>query len=313
MSKQLAPIPADQIHAAQLAASTVTSQAVGWINAAELSGSIKAAGFLATVADRLLVDSYVKAKESKGYVGMPYRAADGSVATVATLDEYCQAFLGKSYRRCEELLSNRRLVGEDLYEQAEALGFRQRDYNALKALPAEDREVVVRALEAGADRETVIEQLVTLTERQIAQKAKLTEELREAREDLAAKDQRAGIREREIERVSKELRKARRALDEATPEQTALDLRQHASAAALDVRAKIVARGDEVSSLRTRAEQLLSHGRDTGVDQGVFLAGLFAEIERDLAALRDELGIAVAVAADATPEWLAQAKAAGEL
>lgn len=141
----------------------------------------------------------------------------------------------------------------------------------------------------------------------------LRQAVREAREDLAAKDQRAGIREREIERVGKELRKARRLLDEATPEQTTQELRQHASAAALDVRAKIVTRGEDVSSLRTRAEQLLSHGRDTGVDQGVFLAGLFAEIERDLAALRDELGIAVAVAADATPEWLAQAKAAGEL
>lgn len=141
----------------------------------------------------------------------------------------------------------------------------------------------------------------------------LRQAVREAREDLVAKDERAGTREREIDRLQKDLRKARRALDEATPEQTALDLRQHASAAALDVRAKIVARGDEVSSLRTRAEQLLSHGRETGVDQGVFLAGLFAEIERDLAALRDELGIAVAVAADATPEWLAQAKEAGEL
>lgn len=137
--------------------------------------------------------------------------------------------------------------------------------------------------------------------------------IREARDDMSAKDERAAVREREIDRLNKELRKARRVLDEATPDQTTQDLRHHASAAAHDVRAKIIARGDDVSSLRTRAEQLLSHGRDTGVDQGVFLAGLFAEIERDLAALRDELGIEATVAADGTPEWLKQAQAAGEV
>jgi hypothetical protein len=311
MSKELAPIPADQIHAAQLAASTVTGQAIGWMNAAELSGSIKTAGFFATVADRLLVDAYVKAKESKSYAGMPYRTADGSIATVASLDEYCQAFLGKSYRRCEELLSNRRLVGEDLYEQAEALGFRQRDYNALKALPAEDREIINQALEAGADREFVIEQLVTLTERQIAQKAKLAEELTEAREDLAAKDQRAGTREKEIERLGKELRKAKRQQETATPDETAAELRRHAGAIVHEVRSAIIADGEDVSSLRTRVRELVEHGEANGVLHTAFLSGLFLEIERDLRALRDEYSIPAELALDDEPVWLKEAKADG--
>lgn len=137
--------------------------------------------------------------------------------------------------------------------------------------------------------------------------------VREAREDLTTKDERAAAREREIERLGKELRKAKRQHDTATPDETTEELRRHASGAALVVRSAIAARGEDVSSLRTRCEELLAHGRDIGIDQGVFLAGLFAEVERDLAALRADLGVEATVSADATPEWLAAAKAAGEI
>lgn len=137
--------------------------------------------------------------------------------------------------------------------------------------------------------------------------------VRAAREEIATKDERAGVREREIERLNTENRKIRRQFDTAKPEETTTDLRSHASTAALEVRSALIARGNEKSSLRTRAEALLSHGRDIGIDQGVFLAGLFAELERDLAQLRDELGIEATVSADATPAWLLEARAAGEV
>lgn len=302
--QDLVPVPPEHLHAAQIAASAVMGQAVGWMNLAEVAGSIKTAGFFATVADRLLLDAYVKVKESKAYAGMPYRTADGSIATVASLDEYCRAFLGKSYRRCEDLLSNRKLVGEDLYEQAESIGFRQRDYNALRALPAEDREVINRALEAGADRETVIEQLVTLTERQIAQKAKLTEELADAHGTIEAKDRRYGEREQEVESLSAQLRKAKNEAKRATPEQVAATLREKCLCAAYQCRADISNQGDDEDSLYNRFTQLRAHAGDQGnlTAHDAYLGGLIGEVLAELRGLRDQIGLPI-VGDYGDPNW----------
>lgn len=252
-----------------------------------------------------------KIKQSKEYKGLRY--FDGEkVVTVTTWADFCASIVGRSVEQVDEDIRNLSRLGGETMEAMQKIGAGYRDLRALRNLPEGDRAMVVAAAQSG-DIEDLRIALEDAEARHQAEKKRLEGELSEARDDLAAKDQRASVREREVERLGKELRKARRALDEATPDQTAQDLRHHASAAAHDVRAKIIARGDDVSSLRTRAEQLLSHGRDTGVDQSVFLAGLFAEIERDLAALRDELGIEATVAADGTPEWLKQAQAAGEV
>lgn len=140
----------------------------------------------------------------------------------------------------------------------------------------------------------------------------LREAVRNARADGAAKDHRAGVREREIERLEAERRRLQRSWDQATPAEQTLTLRTQAQCAALECRAAIMAHGDDVSSLRTRAQALLDHGRETGDDQAVFLAALFAEVERDLRVLRDELGIEQRVDADPTPDWLRAAQASGE-
>lgn len=301
--QDLVPVPPEHLHAAQIAAGAVTDQAMGWMELREQSATIRTAGFFATVADRITVDTYRKVKESEAYVGMPYKAADGTLRSVATLDEYCRVFIGKSYRRCEELLSNRRVAGE-LYEQAEELGFRQRDYNALKALPAEDREVINRALGAGADRETVIEQLVTLTERQIAQKAKLAEELADAHGTIEAKDRRYGEREREVESLNTQLRKARNEAKRATPDETAAKLREKCHAAAFQCRADISYVGDDAGSLYNRFTQLRAHADDQGnqTAHDAYLGGLIGEVMAALRSLRDEIGLPI-VGDYGDPNW----------
>ena len=126
-------------------------------------GQIESLVFLRNVADSAIAQAFDKIKKTKSYVGIPYQDEEGKTATVATLEEFCPVFLGKSYRRCQELHSNLSMLGSELYEAAEQIGFQARDYRALKALPADEQSVVKEAIESG-DKDaaiTTLSQLVT--------------------------------------------------------------------------------------------------------------------------------------------------------
>lgn len=110
-------------------------------------GRIEAANFFTTVGDKLIAETAINIREGKQYKGLPYKDENGNLRHVGDFPEFCKAFLGKSYTRTMELISNYNILGAHLYEQAERLGFRQRDYNALKALPAEDRQIIAQAIE----------------------------------------------------------------------------------------------------------------------------------------------------------------------
>jgi hypothetical protein len=119
---------------------------MGSFEAIKAIGRIEAAQFSATVSEKLIIETALKVRESKQYKGLPY-VRDGIAGNISTFDEFCEIFLGKTGRRIRDLIGNYNLLGEELYEQAERLGFRQRDYNALKALPADDRQIIGMAIE----------------------------------------------------------------------------------------------------------------------------------------------------------------------
>lgn len=123
---------------------------------------IRTADFFRTVADTVMAQTFCEMRRSRGYLGLPYTDATGQLRAVEDLEEYCLEFLGKSYRRCVDLADNLHLLGPDLYEQAQSIGFKTKDYRALKALPADDQQAVKEALEEG-DKDlalTVLSQLV---------------------------------------------------------------------------------------------------------------------------------------------------------
>lgn len=129
----------------QMAAADVVI--MGSFDAIKAVGRIETAQFYATVAEKLIAETALNLREGKKYKGLPYTDEDGNTRHVAHFDEFCERFLGKSARRVQELMSNYNTLGPNLYEQAERLGFRQRDYNALKALPADDRKLIAQAIE----------------------------------------------------------------------------------------------------------------------------------------------------------------------
>lgn len=142
----------------------------------QLVGRIQMGEFVATVAEKSIVEFYIKIKESKAYKGLPYKHADGKVATVATLDEFCEVFLKRSARRCRELADNYHLIGADLYETSEQLGLGQRDYNAIKALPEDQQSIIIQAIEKAENRETVISLVEELANRNAVDRKKSSEE-----------------------------------------------------------------------------------------------------------------------------------------
>ena len=110
-------------------------------------GRIEAGQFYATISEKLIVETAIKIKESKKYKELTFVDDDGNTRYVAHFEEFCNVFLGKSARRVQELMSNYRLLGPELFEQAEKIGFRQQDYNALKALPSDEKRMIAQVME----------------------------------------------------------------------------------------------------------------------------------------------------------------------
>lgn len=135
-------------------------------------GRIQFAHFVETVSARVIAESYLQAKEIfKKIKHLPVRGRDGKTETVSDLDQFCAVVLGKTARRCRQHAENLHLLGPELFEQAEAVGLRQRDYAAIKALPDDSRLAVAQAIESG-DRSAVIDLVQELAARTEVEKKK---------------------------------------------------------------------------------------------------------------------------------------------
>jgi hypothetical protein len=135
--------------------------------------------------------------------------------------------------------------------------------------------------------------------------------LREAKADIAAKDERAAKREREIERKTSTISQLKRDAAKAEPDELAIELRGKLANEILGIEAMIAADGKECTSLRTRVRDLIEQTEQHGIDHAAFLAGAFAQIERQLHILRDEFAIEATVSGNPTPDWIAEGKKKG--
>ncbi|VFN01446.1 MAG: hypothetical protein BECKG1743D_GA0114223_105854 [Candidatus Kentron sp. G] len=175
-------------------------------------GQIEALHMMETVSGAALAQIYIDIKESGAYKGFTYETPDGKTETISTLDRFCEVFLGKSGRRCRQLHEHVTLMGQELYETAERIGFRTRDYAAFKTLPEGDQEAVRAALEKG-DAETAMSTLAGL----LAKKDKALADTKKKSGDLERiidnKDTRIAALDGELDRLSEENRDLKRAND----------------------------------------------------------------------------------------------------
>lgn len=155
--------------------------------ALKMIGRIEAADFMATVAEKMIAETAIALKQGKKYKGLPFIDENKNRRQVATFEEFCEHKLGKSRRRVDELINNYNQLGPNLYEQAERIGFRQRDYNALKTLPADDRQIIAQAIEA-EDLDKALDLMQQLAAKHQREKEATAKELKALTNSLDDKD-----------------------------------------------------------------------------------------------------------------------------
>ncbi|KAB2905584.1 MAG: hypothetical protein F9K35_01535 [Burkholderiaceae bacterium] len=262
-------------------------------------GRLEAMDFVLTVSTTAIFGIYENVKKSKAWRHLRNpQSSDGQ--NFQSLDEFCQVKLGKSYKRLQQMAGNQAAIGQDAFEQAERLGLHQRDYNAIKALPAPDQELVRRAVEEATTREQVLDVLHDLAARTAQREAALQTELQDARdqaEELAAS-------KKVVEGTVADLRKQARRLAQATPDEVAADLRGQVLEVVKTIEADL--RGPLADGL----EQLMTHGEETGHGQLAWVKGQLEAVLDRLKTVAGRVGVEL-VADSGKPAWLAGAAIPG--
>jgi chromosome segregation ATPase len=204
-AEQVPVVLKTEVLAADAAAATeVTVAEMAVLESAELFktiGRLETAHFYEAVSSKIIIDSYTRAKELFSKIKeLPYIDGQGRAKRVSSLEEFCEVCLGRTQRRCQQLAKEMALMGPELYERAEAVGFRSRDYQALAALPADAREAVKQAL-ASDDKESARDLLFDLAGRANA----VQRELADAQQTITAKDKLLEKKDKRINALEEQL------------------------------------------------------------------------------------------------------------
>jgi hypothetical protein len=178
--------------------------------AARALGRLDALEFSEMVSARARVEVYLELKKNKAYRAIQVRDADGKLHRISDLEEFCERYLGKSARRLHQMATNYYLLGGDLFEASQRIGFRNADYAALKALPAEDQETIKFAMSPETDREQILDLMQEMAVRHASQKAELEARATEAEHTAAARDDVIGSKQEQISKLQVEVASAKR-------------------------------------------------------------------------------------------------------
>jgi len=261
-------------------------------------GRLDATLFYATVTDSMLVQIFQKIKKSKAYKSIPIRDESGNLRRSQNLEEFCQLKLGKSYRRLQELSQNIATLGPDLYESAERIGFRAKDYRALKALPEAEQEVVKTAI-ASESKDEVLSILEDMAARHQAEKEAARKEKEDMAADLEARSKLLEDRGNKLEKVSLQLEKLK-SLPPAKNVELKLE-REKAAAEALDA-AHITYLAESNGFFRAVADILAAD--EVSAHTKEYAAETVRKCCEELADFLASHGIAVDFQDMVRPEWM---------
>lgn len=246
-------------------------------------GRLEALDFLAVTANTAMLAIFENVKKSKAW-RLLRNPASGRNGQFESLEEFCEIKLGKSYKRLRTLSAQKNLLGQDAYEQAERLGLRDVDYNAIKTLPAPDQELVRRAVEDAQSRDEVLDLLQELAGRHAKEKEALTKEAAEARAEKQAVEKVLQTKNQQIDKLQ--------LVQVLPPDELYQEVKKKASAVS----------NDALGAVRGGVRQALIAVKDApgeGPSKTVFMAALVGQLQAELNALREEFNLPdVSTAAD---------------
>lgn len=256
-------------------------------------GRIEAAQFYETVSEKLIAETAVNIRESKQYKGLPYKDANGNTKQVSHFEEFCEVFLGKTARRIQQLMSNYNQLGPDLYEQAERLGFRQRDYNALKALPSDDRQLIAQAIEE-ENLEKALDILQEMAAKHVREKEQLTKQTEELTHTLEAKDKVIKDKTTTIDTQAERLALLETKQKSVSADQRLIDARNNLQITAVNLKMEVASR------FMRQVSDLLAMDRG----QSQYAAALVIEIKNELDIVVGDFNLPSVVDTNQVPEWM---------
>lgn len=229
----------------------LVNQLLGQAQMAEASGD-----FFRTVRSSKL--AYVK--ENKLYRALQgKKSPNGSEFLRGTWEEFCN-LLGSSPDKVDLDIANLHAFGEQALESMSRMGIGYRELRQYRRLPADSQAALIEAAKAG-DKDGLLDLAEELIARQAKEKAALAAEVEDARADIAAKDERAAKREREIDT----LRKSLRMLPQRAPDETLRDMLGQLNFLALDVKQATQALHEGINTIVDHAgDNQLSAAEDIG-------------------------------------------------
>lgn len=171
----------------------------------KIVGRIESALFLTSVSEKVIAESFIQLRESKKYKDLEFLNAQGNLTHVSDLEEACELLFGKTYRTCLRIAQKYESLGPELFESAERLGFRHKDYQALQALPADDQTLVKSAIESATDRDSVTDLIGELTERHAKKLAEKDRVISDLNKNMEVKERRVKALGDERDRLNEQL------------------------------------------------------------------------------------------------------------
>lgn len=241
-------------------------------------GRLEAMDFVVTVTTSAILAVYENVKKSKAWRHLR-NPKSGHGDHFQSLEEFCEVKLGRSHERLRKIVANRNLIGQEAFEQAERIGLRQVDYNAIKALPAPKQALMQEALAEGASLETVtraLRELAAQDQREIEQLAKERDELKA---EAAATGEVLAKKNERIDRLERE----KKLLARLPPDERLRKLQAEATTVMND------ALGCIRGGLRAALDALSQNGSEPDVQ--VYSAGLVGQLAAELAELRRQFNL----------------------
>lgn len=249
-----AELALEAVQSATVALNEVSAAEMGAVGASELYmgvGRIQALEFQRSVSDVAIAQTFIGLKKSNEFKNLLVRTPAGDLKRVSDLEEFCLLFFRKSYRRMNQLESNYEILGPDLYEQAQLIGFSARDYSSLKALPA-DMQDQVKAVITQGSKDAAVELMCELAARAAAMKARLDE----TDKVMAAKDRVIAKKDAKLNQWSEAEEIRRDGTPDEREKQQIADLRGAGIAAELALQRLVTCVAEVMNAPATEAAEL---------------------------------------------------------